>query len=275
MSSIGWFLLGATIGPGVSWWRAGHRGIAGLFALVNGPGYVLIALSAHVPHGGLIFTALVVVFQLAFLVQSALGARAVRRSEHRQPWSTTVVFFGAVIVAAIPSRILQARITESFIMPSNSMSPSLMVGDQVMVAKSARLSGERGAVIVFKSPDSEFNYMKRVVGLAGDSIAIHKGRLSINGNELVRTPCEEELVGCELENSGARKWRVIGPPNPQGDGEWTVPAGTVFVLGDNRSNSSDSRHFGAVPVANIIGVARDIHFSWPDVSRSFRTIDPQ
>ncbi|MEJ2265870.1 MAG: signal peptidase I [Anaerolineales bacterium] len=126
---------------------------------------------------------------------------------------------------------------------SYSMEPTLYKGDFVIVNKISYKLGSpgRGDVIVFHfPPNPEEQYIKRVIGLPGDQIHIADGRVYING---------EMLAEPYLHVSTNR------------GGDWKVPTDSLFVMGDNRNNSSDSRSWGMVPFDNIVGKAMIIY--WP------------
>ena len=127
---------------------------------------------------------------------------------------------------------------------SVSMQPTLFAGNYVIVNKLAYQLGEsqRGDVIVFKyPPDPEREpYIKRVIGLPGDRVRVDNGNVYVNAELLVEPYLE---VVTEQE------------------GEWQVPADNLFVMGDNRNNSSDSRAWGMVPLDKVIGKALVIY--WP------------
>ncbi len=105
---------------------------------------------------------------------------------------------------------------------------------------------QRGDIVVFNPPTpSDKPYVKRVIGLPGDRVAVRNNQVFVNGT-LIEEPY------------------IAAPPGytyPQGGGDFTVPTGSIFVLGDNRNNSSDSHHFGQVPLDNVIGKA--IVSYWP------------
>lgn len=124
-----------------------------------------------------------------------------------------------------------------------SMEPTLLNGEFVIVNKMAYTFGEPriGDVIVFHYPrDPEQEYIKRVIGLAGDTVSIANGQVRVNGN-LIDEP-------------------YISAP-PRYESEWLVPPDSLFVLGDNRNNSSDSHNWGPVPMKNVIGKALFVY--WP------------
>jgi signal peptidase I len=131
-------------------------------------------------------------------------------------------------------------VVEAFWIPSASMVPTLKYGDRVLVNKFIYrfTEPERGDVIVFKSvQDDQQDLIKRVVGVPGDKISVRGGRLFVNGE-----PQREPYVNKKLPD------RSFAAPT-------TVPENHVFVMGDNRANSQDSRVFGPVPKENIEGEA--------------------
>ncbi len=149
----------------------------------------------------------------------------------------------AALVLAI---LIQQFIVKPFAIPSPSMEPTLVQGDRVLVNRLSYhfRSPEKGDVIVFHPPGIEDSepYIKRVVALAGDTVSVHDGQLWVNS-----VAQEEPFI----------KERPI-----LGDfAEVTIPASCVWVMGDNRNNSGDSRKFGAVGIDRIIGVAFVIY--WP------------
>ena len=134
-----------------------------------------------------------------------------------------------------------------FYVGSESMVPTLEVWDRVLINKLAYdLEGpERGDIVLFRSPDGgEDPLIKRVVGLPGDEVAVRHDRLFVNGE-----PQREPYVNDEYR-------KLQGPYGPR-----TVPEDHVFVMGDNRGNSQDSRVFGPVPEENLIGEA--LFRFWP------------
>jgi signal peptidase I len=124
-----------------------------------------------------------------------------------------------------------------------SMQPTLHEGQFILVNKLAYRLGDfqRGDVIVFHYPrNPEEDYIKRVIGLPGDSLVIENGQVLVNGQVL-----EEPYIASP----------------PQYANNWEVPEGEVFVLGDNRNQSSDSHSWGFVPVEYVVGKALVIY--WP------------
>ena len=202
----------------------------------------------------------------------------------------------ALVLAVGLALIIRTFLFQPFKIPSGSMIPTLLVGDHLLVNKfvyGTRIpfTGisvmpfediKRGDVIVFTYPNPEKDpskndmyYIKRVVGVPGDSIDINGRQLILNGQPV---PLEyegdyvDERSGEELDEyvedlSGHKHDAIFrqgkettnkGNFIPVGE----VPEGHVFVMGDNRDNSQDSRFWGFVPVENIAGKAILIHWSW-------------
>ena len=127
---------------------------------------------------------------------------------------------------------------------SVSMQPTLFAENFVVVNKLAYRFGEpeRGDIVVFEYPPDpkQDPYIKRVIGLPGEQVQIAGGTVSINGIQI-----QEPYLAAETQQGG----------------EWSVPEGALFVMGDNRRNSSDSRAWGMVPMENVIGKAVVVY--WP------------
>ncbi len=124
-----------------------------------------------------------------------------------------------------------------------SMQPTLHPGDFLLVNKLAyRLSDiARGDIVVFHyPPNPQEDYVKRVIGVAGDEIRVEAGKVWVNGH-----PLKEPYIAA----------------SPTYFGSWQVPADSIFVLGDNRNQSSDSHSWGFVPIKNVVG--RAIVIYWP------------
>ena len=214
----------------------------------------------------------------------------------------------ALAFAIILALIIRTFVFQPFKIPSGSMIPNLLVGDHLLVNKFVYGTKipftdievlplekiKRGDVIVFTYPNNENDpsknglyYIKRVVGLPGDYIDIDGRNLIVNGQkvplEYIGTYSDErntqqfdeyreDLFGEEhtvIYRKG-KETTAKGSKIPVAK----VPEGTVFVMGDNRDNSQDSRFWGFVPVENIAGKAFIIHWSWdfanPDVTNKVR-----
>ena len=151
-----------------------------------------------------------------------------------------------VVAFALVFGFVRPFVLEAFYIPSESMVTTLLVGDRVFVNKFVyRFSEpEHGDIVVFESVEGESeDLIKRIVGLPGDRVAVFDGVLFVNG-ERWEEPYVNKLF-----------------PDNSSYGPETVPEGDIFVMGDNRANSRDSRFFGPVPVENIEGEAFVIF--WP------------
>ena len=161
-----------------------------------------------------------------------------------------------VVVAAVAALMVQTWVVQLYEIPSESMYPTLKARDRVVVNKLAYRLGsvERGDLVVFRRPESERNnagqpeqMIKRVVGIAGDVVEARGGVVYIDG-----APLDETGRGGYLDSS------IITANLPQ---PVTVEPGHVFVMGDNRESSRDSRFFGSIPEEDLIG--RAVAIGWP------------
>jgi signal peptidase I len=139
--------------------------------------------------------------------------------------------------------VLVNAATGRFRIEGQSMEPNLRDGEYVLIDKISYLlhSPERGDVVVFTPPNSERDYIKRVIGLPGDTVEIRGGQVYVNGTAL-----DEPYLGQMASN---------------GNQAFVVDEGRYFVMGDNRNNSSDSRAFGAIAPQTIVGRAWLVY--WP------------
>lgn len=163
------------------------------------------------------------------------GNSGIRRAlvELAQTLVMALVLFGLI-------NLLTARIR----VDGHSMEPNFQHNDYVIVSRLSYLTGEiqRGDVVVFPYPNNpDEDYIKRVIGLPGDVIAIHDGALYVNGERV-----EESYLAEPMRRSYP---------------ETVVPEGEVFVMGDNRNDSSDSRRWGGLPIEDILGKAVFVY--WP------------
>jgi signal peptidase I len=187
-----------------------------------------------------------------------------------KPWQVSSVYVWVFIlcnVLAFPLLINYVRDhqVESFYIPSNSMQPSVQQGDVLFVDKryncpNCKMAVQRGDIAIFTYPnDRSRYYIKRIIGLPGDEIRLQDKTVNVNGVSLTKQVTANNLV---QEQFADKQWQVSWQTAPNFQTvTFTVPNGQVFVLGDNRNNSTDSRHFGTVALADVIGKARQIWFS--------------
>ena len=185
----------------------------------------------------------------------AHGGEASRRPGRRFLRDVAII----VVAAVLASFLVKAYLVRSFYIPSESMENTLLVGDRVLVNELVPgvVPVQRGDVVVFSDPGGWLtaaqgdDLIKRVIGLPGDTVSCcdAQGRLSVNGH-----PVDESYV-------------VLAPGSDRVSAEdfsVTVPTGRLWVMGDNRYDSADSRVHGTVPVADVVG--RAFLTTWP-VSR--------
>jgi signal peptidase I len=189
------------------------------------------------------------------------------KSEETKKKSTIWEYAESIIIALVLALVIRTFVVQAFKIPSESMEPTLEIGDRLLVNKfiygikipftSINLfpwkSPQRGDVIVFIYPlEPDKDFIKRVIGVGGDTVRIVNKKLYINGVEV------PDLHAVYRENTillgDVQKLDNFGPA--------TVPKGSLFVLGDNRDDSLDSRFWGFVPLKDVLGKAFAIYWSW-------------
>jgi signal peptidase I len=171
---------------------------------------------------------------------------------------------------------------QPFQIPSGSMEPTLRIGDFLLVNKQLVASGKhdplpstsihRGDIIVFYYPiDPSLHLVKRVVGLPGDRIRLHEGRVYLNGQPLIEPYAmylpaapdsfRDNFPRMQSAEPGVDSRWWIKMRHLIDDGDLVIPKGQYFVLGDNRNDSEDSRYWGFVPREAIVGKPLLIYFS--------------
>ena len=211
--------------------------------------------------------------------RTSSGPELAKQTEALKPtsrWHEILSFAKTLLIIIAAAIFLRATVIEAFKIPSGSMVPTLRIGDRIFVWKLAyglrfpfiqktvfqyRLP-QRGDVVVFTrendsttiEDESSTNIIKRVVGLPGDTVEVKGSRVYINNQ-----PYEEAYA--RWEDGGIREGN-FGPE--------TVPPDRIFLLGDNRDRSKDSRFWGDspyLPVENVKGKAFLVYWSWDSVSR--------
>ena len=194
-------------------------------------------------------------------------------------------FFPVILIVLV----LRSFLFEPFRIPSSSMRPTLVVGDFILVNKftyGLRLpvidtkildvnDPQRGDIMVFRYPENpSIDYIKRVIGIPGDRIEYRNRRLFVNGKAAEMTKQGSHLwMNNQCHTIDSLRFReqtadtdheiLIIPRRPsRAEGEWVVPEGHYFMLGDNRDNSRDGRYWGFVPEENIVGKAVAVWMSW-------------
>jgi signal peptidase I len=156
----------------------------------------------------------------------------------------------ALIIAVLLALVIRTFVVQAFKIPSGSMLPTLQIGDHILVNKFLYTFRhiQRGDIIVFKFPQDESrDFIKRVIGLPGETVEVRGTQVFIDGKPL------EEPYAVHSAPPGASDRDHFGPV--------TVPPGKLFMLGDNRDQSMDSRVWGYLDVAKVKGKAFIIYFS--------------
>ena len=183
----------------------------------------------------------------------------------------------AAAIAIILALFIRTFVVQAFKIPSGSMEPTLLVGDHILVNKfiyGVKIpfirkniipisKPQRDEVIVFIYPhDTSKDYIKRVIGLPGDRIDINDRKIYINGK------LYEDRYGVYTEHGKGSSRQVLKSRYRP----IVVPDNHLFVMGDNRDHSSDSRVWGFVPLKSVKGKAFIIYWSWPHWKRFLQVV---
>jgi signal peptidase I len=198
------------------------------------------------------------------------------RKENSKRKSVFREYAEAAAIAVILALFIRTFVVQAFKIPSGSMEPTLLVGDHILVNKflyGIKLpfirktiipisDPERNDVVVFVYPvDKSKDFIKRVIGLPGDRIEIKGQEIYINGQLFKDEYGFYTNQGAQRRNPTTKSDRVI-----------TVPERHLFVMGDNRDHSYDSRFWGFVPLKSVKGKAFIIYWSWPHWKRFLHLI---
>ena len=215
-------------------------------------------------------------------------------NSHIKRKSTFREYSEALAIAVLLALFIRTFVVQAFKIPSGSMKPTLIIGDHLLVNKFTygikiplidRFiiqfdNPKRGDIVVFKYPkDESKDFIKRVIGIEGDVVEIKSDILYINGEkidtEYVSKYIDEDISGADRyeEAFGESKHYILDQyVNYEDFGPVTVPENSIFVMGDNRDNSQDSRYWGFVSLNKIKGKALIIYWSWPYWKRFLKVI---
>uniref|UniRef100_UPI00405795F1 signal peptidase I n=1 Tax=Candidatus Electronema sp. TaxID=2698783 RepID=UPI00405795F1 len=186
-------------------------------------------------------------------------------------------YIEAIVIAIVLALFIRTFIVQAFKIPSGSMLETLQIGDHLLVSKfiygiKMPFTGkvlipikepQRGDIVVFKYPeDPKLDYIKRVIAVGGETVEIKDKKVFINGKPLTD------------DHGQIKDERVISASESPRDnfGPVTVPEGKLFVMGDNRDNSYDSRFWGFVDLNAVRGKAFILYWSW-DVQHNLFSVD--
>jgi signal peptidase I len=183
--------------------------------------------------------------------------------------STVREYFESIVIAVILALFVRTWAVQAFKIPTGSMENNLLIGDHLLVNKFVFGSGgsevekklpvrepRRGDIVVFKYPDEpERDFIKRVIGLPGDTLELRNKKVYVNGQ-----PLDEPYV--HFLEPASTSQEVTSFDVRERYGPVRVPDGQYFVMGDNRDNSQDSRYWGFLPRSYIKGRALMIYWSY-------------
>lgn len=237
MSGLGHLYCGRLI-AGLAWAAA---------AAVTVP-FVFVAILASSQWLALTVAIAAVVWAAA-AVHAAIIAHRLGATYRLREYNRGIVYGLLLVIGSVGSLsyalLVRAQYAEAFVMVGQSMAPTLLQGDRILAMKTIYQLEPvaRGDVLVFKNPEQPAQrWVKRVVGLPGDEVAIDDGVVSVNGEQVTHPAGDPAFAAVDMDAV-------------------TVPPHHVFVLGDNLPGSRDSRHIGPVPLVAVVGRVEMVY--WP------------
>ena len=225
-------------------------------------------------------------------VDAFSSARRINTQYTLKDYNRSLVYVMLILVGLVypigVTTTVRALAFEAFIVATSSMGPGLLADDRVLVNKLVGRNRfpNRGDVVAFRNPGEGASvFLKRVIALPGDTVELRGRELLVNGQSLTHERVPKERLGTIAgqikgevydEVNGARRYGVIYLPEPQTShsiethreySPTTVPERTLFLLGDNRDVSLDSRNFGFVPVQDVIGYVQYVYLPAANWSR--------
>ena len=202
------------------------------------------------------------------------GRKAGAAQDTGRAWrkSTAREYFESIVIAVILALFIRTWVVQAFKIPTGSMENNLLVGDHLLVNKFVfgpslgsleravlpMTSVARGDVVVFKYPeDPERDFIKRVIGLPGETLEVRRKVVYIDGQ-----PLDEPYVHYLQPPSSPTAHEFTSYDVREAFGPVTVPAGHYFVMGDNRDNSQDSRYWSFLPASYVKGRALVVYWSF-------------
>jgi signal peptidase I len=294
-------LASALVVPGLGHLYVGEwlRGVGFLVLIALSP-VVTCQIALWFPTSFLIFIVILgAITGLGCYAWSVVDAwRLAKRSDNqRMPWQRPWVYLIAALIAytfvlAPFTAYAKENLIETFKAPTRSMLPTILPGDRFLADKRVnRLGGEplhRGDVALFVYPNNRTQvYVKRIIGLPGDRVEVDGHSIRVNGQSISGSPVND--LGDPIKNrlladhqaltehADGHTYIVLWRKDaPHSTAHIVVPDGQVFVLGDNRDASKDSRGFGTVPLADIKATAKQVLFTYhPDAGMLWRRIGQQ
>jgi len=239
--------------------------------LLGLPGVILlVVLPTPFNLAVFIIVALIVLaFSLYVIIDSIKTARDIGDDYKLKAYNKWYIYVAVILIIWLvpPARIVRAMVVQALKNPSGSMFPTLQIGDHFLLDKLSYGirnpiwqgylirydKPERGNMVVFVYPaDRSKDFLKRVIGVEGDRVEIRNKKVFINGE-----PIEDPHASFQDTSPGPGGVHLRDNYGPR-----SVPKGHIFVLGDNRDRSYDSRFWGFVPLRDVKGKAFVIYWSW-------------
>lgn len=181
----------------------------------------------------------------------------------KKPRNELMEWIKAIVIAVILVWLIRWLLITPFIVDGESMEPNFLNGERIIVNKVLYDFREpkRGEVIVFHVPDEQRDFIKRVIALPGDTVKVQGDTVYVNGKAIDEPYLKEAIAKAHAQG---QEYNNLDFPNadfPNG----TVPAGTLFVMGDHRDNSKDSRMIGYIPMSRVVGRAELIFWPLKDI----------
>lgn len=250
-----------------------------VFSLLSVPGFVIPTL--YLPSVlmlPVLSLTLILSFSIwLYAIVSAVTSAKNQSSYNVRTWQSPIVYIAVFIVCnlvLLPLIIINVRQhqVQPFYIPSGSMQPTLKQGDYMFADMRYNCprplcvsTVKHGDVAIFIYPNNRSRiYVKRIIGLPGDHIRIDGSKVFINDQLLSSVAASDSgnsESGVVVEKFDSREWLVSADSDSTQQLELTVPDGDVFVLGDNRGKSNDSRVYGTVPLSDVLGKVRQLWFS--------------
>jgi signal peptidase I len=212
------------------------------------------------------------------IVDAFRTAKRIGKNYTLQPFNRSYIYilvfiFGYFFIYSGLASYTREQLMESFWIPSQSMLPNILQGDLILADKRVNCLGckyrvQRGDLAILVSPNDRTKlFIKRIIGLPGDEIEIVQTEVRVNGQSIVKErPQSSRDAGhiTLLEHGDKGDYPVIWQQNAEHRQDYalTVPNGHVYVLGDNRDATHDSRFIGPIPLMDVVGKAKQIWFSY-------------
>lgn len=271
-------------GLGQLYCGAGRRGLLFYGASLSIGPLLLVFAALAASTAGCVLLVTTLVAAMALWVWSTIDAARLAKGMAGKPFQPVDYncgpVYGLLILSSLPyalalAVVCRSAVVEAFVIPSESMSPSILPGDRVLATKLGvqHRRFQRGDVIVFRNPDNRHQqWIKRIVGLPGETVEVRDGVPLINGRAALHEGTREGDRSPDGDNVPPRVvWETVegtrypvgyddGGRSPSGP-PITLRGSEYYVLGDNRTQSADSRVFGPVAQGDITGLAAWVY--WP------------